>query len=421
MATEATAEVNDSIERIKPETVTRYMFTSGSTGMPKAVIHTHGMSCAFIASEQGLQENEPDETGTRVLEWMPWSHVGGGVMRLTMIIAAGGALWLDTGKPLPGKFQKTLDNLPTARPNIYAGAPFGWSMITDALEADAELAELFFKDITSMDYGSAAMPQALAQRINALSMKYTGERIPMKTSLLSTEVMTCLRRYWITENLAVIGLPMPGVELKLIPFGSKFELRVRGNGVSPGYYRDPEKTREAFDEDGFFKMGDAVVFADPEDPAQGLCFAGRVHEEFKLQTGTWVSAGTLRADVVTAASPYLKDVVICGLNQTYITVLAWPNLAACAALAGSEDPVEICASKSVKEAVSAGLAIYNANNRGSSRRIKRFLLLAEPPDPGAFEIADKGYINQGEVQRRRSTEVARLYADPPDAEVVVLD
>jgi feruloyl-CoA synthase len=420
MTTEATAEVDDSIDRINHDTVTRYMFTSGSTGMPKAVIYTHGMCCAFIASEQGLQENEAEETATRVLEWMPWSHVGGGVMRLTAIIAAGGAIWLDTGRPLPGEFQKTLANLRKARPNTYAGAPFGWSMITDALEADTELAALFFKNMIAMDYGSAAMPQALAQRIDALSARYTGERIPMKTSLLSTEVMTCLRRYWITENLAVVGLPMPGVELKLIPFGSKFELRVRGKGVTPGYYRDPEKTREAFDENGFFKMGDAVVFADPDDPVQGLCFAGRVHEEFKLQTGTWVSAGTLRADVVTATSPYIKDAVICGLNQTYIGILAWPNLSSCAPLAGTEDPEGICASQAVKDAISAGLAVHNANNRGSSRRIERFLLLAEPPDPGAFEIADKGYINQGEVQRRRASEVARLYADPPDAEVVVL-
>lgn len=420
MATEVTAEVDASIDRIDHDTVTRYMFTSGSTGMPKAVIYTHGMCCAFIASEQGLQENEAEETTTRVLEWMPWSHVGGGVMRLTAVIAAGGAIWLDTGKPLPGEFQKTLANLRTVRPNTYAGAPFGWSMIVDALESDKELAALFFKNMTAMDYGSAAMPQALAQRINALSVKYTGERIPMKTSLLSTEVMTCLRRYWITENLAVVGLPMPGVELKLIPFGSKFELRVRGKGITPGYYRDPEKTREAFDEEGFFRMGDAVVFAEPDDPAQGLCFAGRVREEFKLQTGTWVSAGTLRADVVTAASPYIKDAVICGLNRTFVAVLAWPNLSACATLAGSDDPEETCVSQAVKDAITAGLAAHNANNRGSSRRVERFLLLAEPPDPGAFEIADKGYINQSEVQRRRASEVARLYADVPDAGVVVL-
>ncbi len=417
---EITSQVDASIDLIDQDTVTRYMFTSGSTGMPKAVIHTHGMSCALTASEEGLQQVGVERIPMRVLEWMPWSHVGAGVMRIGMLIAMGGSIWLDNGKPLPGEFSKTVTNLRTACPNSYAGAPFGWSMVVDALEQDSELAAIFFKNMTAMEFGSAAMPQALAQRIDALSAKYTGERIPMKTSLLSTEVMTCLRRYWVTENLAVIGLPMPGVELKLIPFGSKYELRVRGKGVTPGYYRDPEKTREAFDEEGFFKMGDAVVFADPNDPIQGLSFAGRVHEEFKLQTGTWVSAGTLRADVVTAASPYIKDAVICGLNQTYIGILAWPNLAACATLAGSDDPNEICASQDVKEAIAAGLAAHNARNRGSSRCIQRFLLLVEPPDPGAFEIADKGYINQGEVQRRRSSDVARLFADPPDDQVVVL-
>jgi len=420
ISTEVTDEVDASIDQIDRDTVTRYMFTSGSTGMPKAVIYTHAMSCAFLAAIQGLQEGETDETESRVLEWMPWSHVGGGVMRLELMIAMAGSIWLDTGKPLPGQFQKTVENLRIVNPTKYSGAPFGWSMIADALEADEELAAIFFKNIDSMEFGSAAMPQALAERIDAMSVKYTGKRIPMGTTLLSTEVATCLRRYWITENLAVAGLPQPGVELKLIPFGSKYEIRVRGQGVTTGYHRDPEKTRESFDEEGFFKMGDAVVFADPDDPLQGLCFAGRVVEEFKLQTGTWVSAGTLRADVVTAASPYIKDTVICGLNETFIGILAWPNISACAALAGSEDPAEICASQAVRDAISAGLAAHNANNQGSSRRIARFLLLVDPPDPGAFEIADKGYINQGEVQRRRADQVARLYAEKPDPAVVVL-
>jgi len=291
MSTEVTAQVDESIDRIDHDTVTRYMFTSGSTGMPKAVIHTHGMSCVFVASGLGLLEGDAEETAARVLEWMPWSHVGAGVMRIITIIATGGGIWLDTGKPLPGEFQKTLANLRTVCPSQYSGAPFGWSMVVDSLEVDTELATIFFDTVKSMDFGSAAMPQALAQRIDALSVKYTGKRIPMTTSLLSTEVMTCLRRYWITENLAVIGLPQPGVELKLIPFESKFEIRARGKGVTPGYHRDPKITRESFDEEGFFKMGDAVVFADPEDLSKGLCFASRVAEEFKLQTGTWVSTG----------------------------------------------------------------------------------------------------------------------------------
>jgi len=242
----------------------------------------------------------------------------------------------------------------------------------------------------------------------------------MGTTLLSTEVSTCLSRYWITDDLAVTGLPQPGVEIKLIPVGSKYEIRARGLGVTRGYLNDPEKTRESFDEEGFFKMGDAVIFTDPDEPVKGLCFAGRVAEEFKLLTGTWVSAGTLRADVVTAASPYIKDAVICGLNEKVITILAWPNPQACAALAGSENLGEICSSDAVKEAITTGLKKHNQTNQGSSRRIARFLLLVDPPDPGAFEIADKGYINQGEVQRRRADQVARLYADSPDNDVITL-
>ncbi len=191
-------------------------------------------------------------------------------------------------------------------------------------------------------------------------------------------------------------------------------------GVTRGYLNDPQKTRESFDDEGFFKMGDAVIFTDPDDPVKGLCFAGRVAEEFKLLTGTWVSAGTLRADVVTAASPYLKDAVICGLNEKYIAILAWPNPQACASLAGSEEVERICSSDAVKEAIATGLKKHNQTNQGSSRRIARFLLLVDPPDPGAFEIADKGYINQGEVQRRRADQVARLYADSPDNDVITL-
>ncbi|MBW2612069.1 MAG: AMP-binding protein [Deltaproteobacteria bacterium] len=420
MATEPTAAVDRSIDKIDHDTISRYMFTSGSTGMPKAVIYTHGMSSAFVSARLGVEKDPNRNVERKLLDWMPWSHVGAGVLRLEGFIAIGGAIWLDTGKPMPGEFQKTLDNLLVVKPSNYGGAPFGWSMVADSLEVDDELANSFFSNLEAMEYGSAAMPEALVERIYALSIKYTGKRIPMVTSLLSTEVSTCLLRYWITDDLAVTGLPNPGVKIKLSPVGTKYEIRVKGKGVTPGYLNDPQKTAESFDDEGFFKMGDAVVFADPDDPVKGLCFAGRVAEEFKLQTGTWVSAGTLRADVVTAASPYLKDAVICGLNEKYIAILAWPNPQACAPLAGSEEMAKICSSDAVNEAIAGCLKKYNQANQGSSRRIARFLLLVDPPNPGAFEISDKGYINQGEVQRRRADQVARLYADTPDAGVITL-
>jgi feruloyl-CoA synthase len=218
-----------------------------------------------------------------------------------------------------------------------------------------------------------------------------------------------------------VGLPVPGTEAKLVPVSDKYELRIRSRGTTPGYLNDPQRSKEAFDEDGFFKMGDAVRFADPEEYKKGLCFAGRIAEEFKLQTGTWVSAGTLRAEIVTATSPYVRDVVVCGINETFIALLVWPNLASCAKFTGTEDIEQILASAAVKDVISKGMRQHNNENSGSSRRIRRYLLLADPPNLGEFEITDKGYINQNEVQNRRAKDVSRLFAELPDDQVVILN
>ena len=420
LATAATDAVDRSIQKINHDTITRYMFTSGSTGMPKGVIHTHGMSCYLLASTNGLQGDKNLELDTRVLDWMPWSHVGAGVMRIATIIDAAGSIYLDTGKPVPGQFDKTIENLKTVQPTQYVGAPLGWAMLVDALEKDDVFAALFYQYLRVTASGSAAMPASLAKRLDDLAVKYTGMRYPSGTSLLSTEVSCGLSRYWTCEDTSVIGLPTPSVTVKLVPFGQKYEIRVLSPGTTPGYLNEPEKTRNAFDEEGFFKMGDAVSFFDPDDAAKGLVFAGRVAEEFKLQTGTWVSAGTLRAEVVTAASPYVRDAVICGLNETYVSAMLWPNIETCAALAGSSDPAVINQDTKVLQAVSRGIAEHNANNPSSSKRIARFLIMAAPADPGAYEITDKGYVNQGEVLQRRASEVARLYNAQPDSGVVIL-
>ena len=420
MQTPVTAAVDESIDKINHDTITRYMFTSGSTGMPKGVIHTHGMNCQMLASNAAIRESGDAQTVPRVLDWMPWSHVGAGVMRLAMMIDAGGSIYLDTGKPTPAEFWKTVENLKVAKPTSFAGAPLGWSMLVDALEADDNFAAGFYQHIQAMQAGSAAMPASLAQRIQVLNVKYTGFRFPFGTSLASTEVQCCLSRYWVCERDDVTGLPTPGAEIKLVPFGDKYELRVRSRGTTPGYLNDPAKTQESFDDEGFFKMGDAVRFADPADPTQGLCFAGRVAEEFKLVSGTWVAAGTLRADAVTAASPYVRDVVVCGLNQGFVALLVWPNLQACAALAGTQDTASIVASPALLDAIKAGFSAYNQGNAGSSKRIQRFLLLATPPDPGAYEITDKGYVNQGAAQLNRHADVDRLFNPEPEAGVVEL-
>ncbi len=418
LATEPTAAVDESIAAITPDTVTRYMFTSGSTGMPKGVIVTHRMSCQMLASGATMKNPLAPEAVPRVLDWMPWSHVGAGVMRLASMINAGGAVYLDDGKPTPGEFHKTIANLRDVKPTSFAGAPLGWSMLTDALERDDEFARGFYENIQAMQAGSAAMPDSLADRIQALNLKYTGRRFPFGTSLMSTEVHSCTTKYWPTERTDIVGLPMPGAELKLVPFGDKYELRVRSEGVTPGYLGEPEKTREAFDEEGFFRMGDALRFADPDDPLQGLSFAGRVAEEFKLITGTWVSAGTLRADAIASASPWVRDVVVCGLNESYVALLVWPNLSATSEVAGSDDPAVVCAHQGIREKIAAGFRQHNATNTGSSRTIRRFMLLAAPPDPGAYEITDKGYVNQSAVQSHRRDAVEALFADTPGPDVI---
>ena len=418
LATAPTAEVDDRIAAITPETITRYMFTSGSTGMPKGVIVNHRMTCQMLASSAAMKNPFAPEAAPRVLDWMPWSHVGAGVMRLASMINAGGAVYLDTGKPTPEEFHKTIANLREVKPTSFAGAPLGWSMLTDALERDEDFARSFYENIQAMQAGSAAMPESLADRIQALNLKYAGRRFPFGTSLMSTEVHSCTTKYWPTERTDIVGLPMPGAELKLVPFGDKYELRVRSAGVTPGYLGEPEKTREAFDEEGFFRMGDALRFADPDDPLQGLCFAGRVAEEFKLITGTWVAAGTLRADAIAAASPWVRDVVVCGLNEPYVALLVWPNLNASSEVAGAADPAVVCAHPDVREKIAQGFRQHNLANTGSSRSVRRFMLLAEPPDPGAYEITDKGYINQSAVLAHRRGAVAALFAESPGPDVV---
>ncbi len=417
----ATHAVDKSIDAINHDTVSRSMFTSGSTGMPKGVVHTHGMSCQLLASAGAVRKPGIANLETRVLDWMPWSHVGAGVMRLASMINNAGSIYLDTGKPVPAEFHKTIENLRVVKPTSFVGAPLGWSMLADALEADEDLAQIFFSHIRTMASGSAAMPVSLAKRLAVLTDKYSGATISLGTGLASTEVMCGLSRYWACDQTDVVGLPIAGTEIKLVPFGNKYEIRVRSPGNTPGYLNDPQRTAEAFDEDDFFKMGDAVRFADDNDPVKGLCFAGRVAEEFKLQTGTWVSAGTLRSEIVTATSPYVRDVVVCGLNESYVSLLVWPNVKYCAELAGSEEVLDIVGSDLVRRAIVSGIENYNKTNPGSSKRIRRFLLLHSPPDPGAFEITDKGYVNQGEVLRRRALEVERLYKEVPDEQVSVLE
>src|SRR3954463_9437250 len=310
-ATPVTGEVEASIAQIKPETIGKLLFTSGSTGMPKAVINTQGMMCANAAMMMQVGPRAADGPVSTVLDWMPWNHTMGGNALFNPLLIEGGTLYIDDGRPMPGQFDETIRNLREVSPTYYANVPVGYAALASAMEKDDALCRSFFKSLALMAYGGARLPDDLYDRMQALAVKTTGERIVFYTGWGSTETApTSTGTYWDTERVGLIGLPFPGVELKMVPCGSKYELRLRGVNVTPGYFGQPELTKKAFDEEGFYCIGDAGIFVDDNDPVKGLIFAGRVVEDFKLTTGTFVQVGPLRTDAIAAASPVVQDALV---------------------------------------------------------------------------------------------------------------
>lgn len=423
-ATPVTKAVEESIARITPDTVGKLLFTSGSTGMPKAVINTQRMMCANAAMMMQVRPRGADAPISTVLDWMPWNHTMGGNALFNPLLIEGGTLYIDDGRPLPGQFEETIRNLREVSPTYYANVPAGYAALAAAMERDDVLCRSFFKDLGIMAYGGARLPDDLYDRMQALAVKTTGERIVFYTGWGSTETgPTSTGTYWNTERVGLIGLPFPGVELKLVPTGSKYELRLRGANVMPGYFGQPELTKKAFDEEGFYCIGDAGVFVDPDDPVQGIIFAGRVVEDFKLTTGTFVHVGSLRTDAIAAATPAIHDALVTGQDRGYVGLLAWPNLHACRQLVGDADASfeDVVRHPAVIDCVRRGLQAHNAACEGAtSRRIGRALLMVEPPSIDGHELTDKGYINQRAGLERRATLVERLYADPPASDVIVL-
>ncbi|WP_341702355.1 feruloyl-CoA synthase [Ferrovibrio sp.] len=409
LATTPTADVETRFNAIGPDWTAKYLFTSGSTGLPKGVINTHRM---MTSNQQAIAQIWPflRTSPPVLLDWLPWNHTFGGNHNFNMVLAQGGTLHIDDGKPAPGLVEKTVANLREVSPTLYFNVPAGYAMLLPHLEKDADLCRRFFAKLQMIFYAGAALPPDLWARLEALSVRTLGRRVTMTSSWGSTETAPlATAAHFPIERAGVIGVPVPGVQLKLVPSGGKLEIRVRGPNVTPGYLGNPEQTRAAFDEEGFYRIGDAVKLADEADPDKGVTFDGRIAEDFKLTTGTWVHVGGLRVAAIAACSPLLQDAVVTGHDRHAIGLLAWPSAAA-----------KELAPDDLRRQVAAKLAAYNAGQRGSSMRISRVLLLAEPPSIDANEITDKGYINQRAALERRHADVNRLYSRQPAADVIIV-
>jgi feruloyl-CoA synthase len=424
ISAEDAAAVAAAHARVTPDTIVKFLFTSGSTGTPKAVINTHRMLCAnqaMIAAGFLFVTDEPPV----VLDWLPWSHTFGGNHNFNMVLTQGGSLYIDDGNPTPPGVPKTARNLREIAPTIYFNVPKGYEALVAHFRADDTLRQNFFSRLKVLFYAGAGLNQATWDDLTQLSVETTGERIIFLSSLGSTETApAALACTWESDRAGNIGLPCPGVELKLVPNEGKLEARLRGPLITPGYWRQDHHTTTAFDEEGYYKIGDALKFADPNDPTKGLLFDGRIAEDFKLSTGTWVSVGPLRAHFIDHFTPYVRDVVLAGPNQDHIGALVFPDMEACRALAGlgaDAAPDAIVTNAKVRAKFAELLATLAAQSKGSSTRVVRLILMAELPSMDKGEMTDKGSINQRAVLKNRAELAEQLYIEPVPETVIALD
>ena len=392
---EPTKAVEAAYARVGPETIAKFLFTSGSTGMPKAVINTQRMWCsnqAMISAMFAFFQDEPPV----IVDWAPWHHTAAGNHNLGLVIYNGGSCYIDEGKPMPGAIEATVRNLREIAPNWYFNVPKGYEALLPYLRNDQILSKNFFSRLKVLWFAGAGIAQHVFDEIKELAFQSCGETIPFLTGLGSTETAPyAMGRMWETDNAANMGLPPPGEDLKLVPMEGKYEARLKGPHITPGYWRQRDLTRLAFDEDGYYRLGDAFTFADPGDPGKGLLFQGRISEDFKLATGTWVHVGPLRASFIEHFAPLVRDVVIAGDRRNEPAALMF--------LAGNASPEEL----------RARLTSFAEKSTGSSNRIARALVLEEPPSLDAGEMTDKGTINQRAVLARRSALVEELYTGSP--------
>ncbi len=413
LAGDAAADVDAAHRAVGPDTVGKILFTSGSSSAPKGVVTTHGMMCVnqaqVAAAWPFLAERPP-----RLLDWLPWNHVFGGSKNVNLILAHGGSLYIDDGRPTPAAFARTCDNILANAGTLSFNVPIGYAMLVEAAERDRALRRRFFSDLDLIFYAGASLAAPVWERLERFALEESGRLPLMASSWGMTETApACVMVHEPAGRSGIIGVPLPGVEVKLLPDADlRCELRVKGPNVMAGYLDDPERTASAFDEDGFLVTGDAVRFVDPADPARGLVFDGRVGEDFKLSTGTWVHVGRLRLDVMQVLRGLAADAVVCGHDRAEIGLLVFPDRGLAAGLTASGGTL---ADPGLAALVAGRLRALNAEATGSSRRIGRALVLAEPPSVAGHEITDKGSLNVANVLKRRAALVERLYDDADPA------
>lgn len=416
--TKETPAVMTAFAFITPESHAKYLLTSGSTGMPKAVVNTHRMLCA---NQEAIAQVWPfiDRAAPVVLDWLPWSHTFGANHNFNLILRNGGTLYIDEGRPVPGLIEKSIRNLSDVAPTLYFNVPRGFDALLPFLEQNEAFAYHFFASLQVVFFAAAALPKPVWDRFMALAKRSRSAPLFFSSAWGATETSPLLTSvHFLYDKPGNLGVPVPGAEIKFVPNGSKLEMRVRGDHVFREYRGGPDLTAKAFDQDGFYMIGDAGKLADQADPNGGILFDGRVSEDFKLTTATWVSVGTLRVRAVAALTPYAQDVVVAGHDRDEIGLLIFPT-PALRKLANDETGAmsgeQIAAHPQVRTLLSAALADLNAGH-GSSGRAARAVILSSPPDLGLGETTDKGYTNQRKVLDLRAHEVQRLFGN--DASVI---
>lgn len=424
LATPEHPELAAKHEAIGHDTIAKFLLTSGSTGNPKAVINTQRMICAnqvMIREAMAFLKDEPPV----IVDWLPWNHTFGGNHNIGLTLFNGGSMYIDDGKPTPAGIASTIRNLREIAPTVYFNVPKGYESLLPVLREDQQLRKLFFSRLHAMFFSGASLAAHVWNGLDEVAVAETGARVPMLTGLGATETAPFFMSVTPqTSRSGHVGLPVPGNEAKLVPNNGKLEVRAKGPNITPGYWRAPELTDKAFDEEGFYKLNDALKPVDANDLSRGFDFDGRISEDFKLASGTWVSVGPLRAKFIAACAPLVRDVVIAGLDRDYVTALAIVDPDGCKLINATlplEDLAGMAADHLICEAFRERFATLLTQATGSSNRVTRAVLLGEPLSIDKGEITDKGSVNQRAVLEYRASLIADLYADPPPAHVIALE